>query len=76
MIMSFFCKESTAHFGIESGYDLLNLIPICVLEKAFQDRVRYLREQRVIELSLVGFQNYEFEQKVPKRWGLPSPPPG
>ena len=36
MIMSFFCKESTAHFGIESGYDLLNLIPICVFEKPFK----------------------------------------
>ncbi len=36
MIMSFFCKESTAHFGIESGYDLLNLISICVYEKPFK----------------------------------------
>ena len=41
MVMSFFCKESTAHFGIEYGYDLLNLIPVCILEstltKVFQD---------------------------------------
>ncbi len=42
MIMSFFCKDPRPIFGIESGYALLNLIPIRVLEKAFQDIVRYL----------------------------------
>ena len=29
----------------------------------------------MIDLILVGFQNYEFEQKVLRRWGLLSPPP-
>ena len=41
MVMSFFCKEPTAQFGIEYGYDLLNLISVYVLEstltKVFQD---------------------------------------
>ncbi len=41
MVMSFFCKESTAQFGIEYGYDLLNLIsvyvPVSTLTKVLQD---------------------------------------
>ena len=63
MVLSFFCKESTAHFGIEFGYDLLNLIPICVFEKSFKDRVRDLRESTGDKLIPVGFWNYELWTK-------------